>query len=89
MFSLDKLVPCRGVFLQSRHGGGGRSQSWGRGAQKNTFCLLGGLTPSRLLLWPAGGALMLSLDEAAEPLRAARLASQFYAAAEGRGARRV
>ena len=88
MFSFDQLFSYRGVLLQNGGGGGEANQSSGAGvgSTEKHDLLRRGLTRSRLLHWPAGGALTLSLDQTAEPLGAARQALQFYAAAKGRGA---
>lgn len=55
---------------------------WGVGSTEKRDLLRGGrgwgaLTRSILLYWPAGGALMLSLDKRAKSLRAARQACSF------------
>lgn len=77
MLSLGKLFPCRGVLLQSRGGGGEKGISTGDGVSegggaKNHDLLRRGLTHRRLLRSPAGGALMLYVNETAQPLRAPR-----------------
>lgn len=65
--ALSSYSPTAGRAAEPRRGQWKEAVKGGGGAGKHPL-LRGGLTLSVLLYWPAGGALMLSLDKTSQPL---------------------